>query len=208
MNDQTGFWNERFAKEGFMYGKEPNRFIAEQIGRLPKGANVLCLAEGEGRNAVYLAKEGYRVSALDASDIGLAKCALWANQEGVDVALVCTDLHHWEPDERYDAIIASFMHLPEPLRSRTFSRALSALSPQGYLIMEFFSKEQMLHNYPSGGPKDLDLLYSVEELRAIFDRPDAEIIRLAHEEDDLQEGWGHQGPASLIRLIIQKKGEI
>lgn len=207
MNNQANFWNERFEKEGFMYGESPNTFIKNNAHHIPPKSNVLCLAEGEGRNAVYLAKEGFNVTALDASQIGLAKCAQSAAQANVAVSLECTNLTQWEPKETYLGIVASFMHLPEPLRQQTFSTALSCLAPKGVMIMEFFSKDQMLQGYTSGGPKDLGLLYSVEMLTPLFEaNKDVEIVQLTQEEDHLNEGWGHQGKASLIRLIIQKKG--
>ncbi len=205
MSDQQQMWNSRFSKEGFMYGQTPNAFIKQHLSLLKQGGRVLCLAEGEGRNAVYLAQQGYEVEALDASDVGLQKMHNWAKEHDLSIAVIHTDLEDWHPAGSYDAIVASFMHLPEPLRSQSFKRAIEALKPQGYLIMEFFSKNQMLQNFTSGGPKDLNLLYDTTELKKLCDRDDTAILHLAEEIDTLDEGWGHQGQASLIRLILQKK---
>lgn len=198
-------WNEKFSKEGFMYGTLCNVFIKDNIHIVPKNGSVLCLAEGEGRNAIYLAKEAYEVEALDASEIGLAKLAKRINDENLEnISLNLCDLNDWEPQQSYDAIVASFMHLPEPLRSQTFEKAMDALKPQGHIIMEFFSQDQMREGYSSGGPKDLDLLYDVNDLFPIFTRKDITIMQLSQEEDTLDEGLGHQGKASLIRVIVKK----
>ena len=198
-------WNEKFSKEGFMYGTKCNVFIKDNIFLLPKDSSVLCLAEGEGRNAIYLAQQGYQVEAIDASDVGLAKLNKRAQEENLSIEAHHMDLNDWTPTKQYDAIVASFMHLTEPLRTQTFSRACDALKPQGHIIMEFFSKDQFRDGFSSGGPKDLDLLYDVEELFPIFTRKDITIMQLSQEEDTLDEGWGHQGKASLIRVIVKKK---
>ena len=198
-------WNEKFSKEGFMYGTLCNVFIKDNIYIVPKGSSVLCLAEGEGRNAIYLAQQGYEVEALDASSVGLDKLKKSATEKSLEIQTSLLDLNNWQPTQQYDAIVASFMHLPEPLRTQTFTKAMDALKPKGHIIMEFFSKDQMRDNFSSGGPKDLDLLYDVSEMFPIFTRSDITINQLSQEEDTLDEGWGHQGKASLVRIIVQKK---
>ncbi len=205
MNNQRQFWNEKFSKEGLMYGEHPNRYIAVNAKLLAPDATILCLAEGEGRNAIYLAQQGFTVEALDASDIGLAKLQKRAEAAGLAIQSHHTDLNHWKPQKQYDAIVASFMHLPEPLRTKTLHRAIEALHPGGYLIMEFFSKNQLLQSYQSGGPKEESLLYDVTELQTIITNQAVTVIELCECEDWLDEGWGHQGKASLIRLTLQKK---
>lgn len=202
---QANRWNDKFSKEGFMYGLHPNEFIKKHVHLVPEKGEVLCLAEGEGRNAIYLASLGFRTQALDASDVGLDKLSKRAQEEGLTIETTLIDLKDWKLTRQYDAIVASFMHLPEPLRSETFKTAIEALKPQGYMIMEFFSKDQMRGDFPSGGPKDLELLYDVEALQAIFQSQAVEILQLNQEEDILDEGWGHQGPASLIRVILRKQ---
>ncbi|KIM10171.1 MAG: hypothetical protein KU37_11870 [Sulfuricurvum sp. PC08-66] len=205
MNDQSHFWNERFGKEGWMYGQNPNAFIASQAHRLAPQSHVLCLAEGEGRNAIHLAQLGHHVTAIDASDIGLAKAAQRAQALGVALRTLHMDLHHWEPQEHYDAIVASFIHLPQPLRTQTFTRALAALRPKGVIIMESFSQNQLLGGFTSGGPKDLEMLYNPRDLEMLFAQHPCAIIQLTEEITLLDEGWGHQGDASVVRLIIQKE---
>ncbi len=203
--DQQQMWNERFSQEGFMYGEHPNVFIQTNVSRIKEGGDVLCLAEGEGRNAIFLAHEGFHVEALDASDVGLAKLSKRADDLQLDITTSHIDLATWKPAKKYDAIVASFMHLPEPLRSKTLTLATQSLTDGGLIIMEFFSKNQMLGNFPSGGPKDLSLLYSVDELAPLFSDSALKVIQLEEVEDLLDEGRGHQGQASLIRLIVQKK---
>ena len=202
--NQQNMWNERFSKEGFMYGQKPNAYIQSHTDLIKPKGEVLCLAEGEGRNAVYLAGLGFSIEALDASDVGLDKLSSWAKEHQLEIKTTHIDLNVWQPQKQYDAIVASFMHLPEPLRSKTFTQAIAALAPQGCMIMEFFSHDQMLKEYTSGGPKMLELLYTVDELSPLFERDDIKLIELIQEEDTLDEGWGHQGKASLIRLIAKK----
>jgi len=204
MNQQNR-WNEKFSKEGFMYGLQPNAFIKDKLSLIPPKGSVLCLAEGEGRNAIYLAQLGFAVEALDASDVGLHKLMQRAEQESLNIETTLADLENWQPNKQYDAVIASFMHLPEPLRTKSFKKAVEALKVGSYMIMEFFSQDQMRQGFPSGGPKDLSLLYDPQELRNCFDEKEVEIIQLSQEEDILDEGWGHQGAASLVRLILQKR---
>lgn len=198
-------WNEKFSKEGFMYGIEPNVHIKSHLHLIPENSKILCLAEGEGRNAVYLASIGYEVEALDASSVGLEKLQQRAKEKNLSIKNYLMDLNDWHAEDEYDAIVASFMHLPEPLRTKTFKQAVRALKRDGHIIMEFFSKDQMREGFPSGGPKDLELLYDVESLRPIFRDEKVELLQLAQVEDVLDEGWGHQGPASLIRLVLHKK---
>lgn len=198
-------WDEKFNTQDFLYGQEPNAFIASQAYRLPQNAHVLCLAEGEGRNAIHLAKANHTVTALDASQVGLDKAMVHAQTHDVEISCVCTDLWHWYATKEYDAIVASFMHLPHDLRLHTFGEVKKALKKGGVFIMEAFSKNQRLQNFSSGGPKDISLLYDVQELADIFDDETFEMLYLKEEVDTLSEGTGHQGKASLVRLVVQKR---
>lgn len=202
---QQEFWNTKFEKDGFMYGEKPNMFIKYNLNGVKKNGKVLCLAEGEGRNAIFLAQEGFHVETIDNSDVGVNKLNAKAKELNLDITAHHMDLNDWNPQtQTYDAIVASFMHLPEPLRTQTFKHCIDALNINGRIIMEFFSKDQMRENYSSGGPKDLDLLYEVETLSPIFNADNLQMIQLSQEVDTLDEGWGHQGLASLVRLIIKK----
>ncbi len=161
------------------------------------------LGEGEGRTACYMASKGHSVMALDASDIGLAKTTALADELGVEVETLHADLSDWRSDKKYDAVLTSFLHLEEPLRSEAFTHALDILKSGSYFMGEFFSQKQISRD--SGGPKMLELLYTLESIQKIVTRDDIEIIKLQECVDILCEGRGHQGEAELIRVIVKKR---
>ena len=196
---QKEFWNSKFSQEEFLYGKKPNTFLASKIKLLKKESELLCLGEGEGRNALFFAKRGFKVSAFDASDIGLAKLDKKAQEENLDIKTVCLDLNEWKSDKKYDVIVASYLHMYKDERIKLFEKIEDSLNPNAYFIGEFFSKKQL--NFKSGGPKDEDLLYNVDDFNKNFLYCDKEV---SEQEVILDEGKGHQGDASVIRVIIQK----
>ena len=195
-------WDEKFSREGYFYGFEPNIFIESKTGLLAPPGKVLCLGEGEGRNAVYLAEKGFEVTALDASAIGMTKALAMASKRGVSFKVELLDLEQWNPQENYDAIVTSYLHLEDPLRTQSFQKAISVLNPQGYFIGEFFSINQIPRE--SGGPKKPSLLYTIESLKTIFSMKNCEIVYLEECDVPLDEGNGHQGDALVIRVIVQK----
>ncbi len=195
-------WDEKFSREEYFYGFEPNVFIASHTYLLKPQGKLLCLGEGEGRNAVHLALEGYSVTALDASAVGMTKALARAKEKGVHITPLLLDLEQWEPQEKYDGVLSSYLHLEEPLRTEVFQKALNALNPGGYFIGEFFSTNQMPRS--SGGPKKLSLLYTVESLTEIFAIAGCEIVLLEECEVYLDEGKGHQGDALVVRVIVKK----
>lgn len=203
MNDQREFWNERFGREGYFYGTNPNRYLASHIDTLPPRQVMLFLGEGEGRNALYACECGHTVTALDVAEIGLAKTALLAKNKGFDVSLIHTDLEQWNPAQQYDAIMCSFLHLTEPLRSEVFAKAIHHLTSGGVFIGEFFS----IYQFPktTGGPKDADLLYTADALRAILETLPCNILELCEIDTQLQEGTGHNGLASVVQMKVQKR---
>jgi len=196
---QKEFWNSKFSQEEFLYGKKPNTFLASKIKLLKKESELLCLGEGEGRNAIFFAKRGFKVSAFDASDIGLAKLDKKAQEEKLDIKTVCLDLNEWKSDKSYDVIVASYLHMYKDERIKLFEKIEDSLNPNAYFIGEFFSKKQL--NFKSGGPKDEDLLYNVDDFNKNFLYCHKEV---SEQEVILDEGKGHQGDASVIRVIIQK----
>ncbi len=203
MSDQREFWNARFEREGYFYGVTPNLYLKSHLDTLTPSQNLLFLGEGEGRNAVYAAKLGHNVTALDASDIGLAKASMLAHQHNTSISLIHTDLEQWKPDCAYDAIMCSFLHLQEPLRSEVFAKALDHLHSGGIFAGEFFSLEQLPRT--TGGPKDENLLYTAEALEAILQNLQCTVIELVELDVQLQEGSGHNGLASVVRLAVTKK---
>lgn len=195
-------WNEKFSREGFLYGKEPNAFLAANAPLLRPESKILMLGEGEGRTACYMASMGHVVTALDASDVGLHKTRALADELGVEIETIHADLSEWRSEEKYGAVLTSFLHLPEPLRTEAFSHAVDMLESGGYFMGEFFSLKQLSRD--SGGPKMPELLYTLESLEKIFDRSDVKVLKLEECVDHLSEGSGHQGDAELIRVIVQK----
>jgi hypothetical protein len=203
MSDIGQLWDKKFSREGYFYGFEPNAFIASKTDLLAPQGEVLCLGEGEGRNAVYLASKGFDVTALDASPIGMSKALMMATNKGVSFQVELLDLEQWKPTKSYDAVVTSYLHLEDPLRTQAFKQALQTLKTDGYFIGEFFSLNQIPRD--SGGPKKPELLYTLASLESIFSMNDCEIIHLQEEDVPLDEGKGHQGDALVIRVIVKKK---
>lgn len=195
-------WDEKFSREGYFYGFEPNVFIESKTSLLAPQGKVLCLGEGEGRNAVYLASKGFEVTALDASAIGMTKALSLAEKKGVSFKVELLDLQQWDPKETYDAVVTSYLHLEDPLRTQAFQKAIASLKPQGYFIGEFFSLNQLPRE--SGGPKKPSLLYTLESLEKIFAIDGCELQYLQECDVLLDEGNGHQGDALVIRVIVKK----
>jgi SAM-dependent methyltransferase len=194
MND---FWNERYSTVEYAYGIQPNQFYKEQLEKLPPG-KILFPAEGEGRNAVYAAKQGWQVAAFDPSIEGKRKAETLASENGVSIDYR-TDNYEFVDfaPESFDCIVLVFAHM-HPLKRREYHQKLmSFLKPGGTLILEGFSKKQI--NNSTGGPRDIDMLFSKEELQSDF----GSFSKLTISETDVQldEGPFHQGTASVIRVI-------
>jgi len=196
---QQEFWNSKFSRDGFLYGIKPNTFIASKIKLLPRNSQVLCLGEGEGRNAVFFAKKGFDVTAIDASDIGLSKLQERALENNTKIKTICMDLNEWDRSHEYDVIVASYLHMYKDERTSLFKKIEDSLKEDGYFIGEFFSSKQL--NYSSGGPKDIDLLYTVDDFKNVFTSCEKDI---KEQVTILDEGKGHQGEACVIRVIIKK----
>jgi 2-polyprenyl-3-methyl-5-hydroxy-6-metoxy-1,4-benzoquinol methylase len=199
MNQQE-FWNNKFSKDDFMYGENPNEFIKSSYDNFTKSQKVLCLGEGEGRNAIFLAKKGYEVEAIDASDIGLNKLFEKSKLENVEVKTTCMDINEWVSEKKYGAILFTFMHLELQDLKILLGKIEKALKEKGFLVVEVFSKNQI--EKCSGGPKDLNLLYSIDDFKENI--KELKIHKLEEVITHLDEGRGHQGEASVIRLIAQK----
>jgi len=193
-------WNERYAVPEYVYGTEPNAFLAEQAHRL-RGP-VLSLAEGEGRNAVYLASLGLDVHAVDQSDVGLAKAQALARQKGVAIRTEVADLQDFRPPgNHYGCVISISAHLPSSIRRRLYPLVEHALKPGGILILEAYSEAQLARD--TGGPRDLDMLMTTDKVRAGF--PGLEPLLLQELERDVREGTGHTGLASVVQFVGRKR---
>lgn len=194
------FWNERYAESNFAYGIHPNEFLKEQIQQLPKG-KILFVAEGEGRNAVFAAKNGFQVYAFDYSDFGRKKALALALENEVEIDYEVADVLQISYKENsFDALVFIFAHFPAEIRKEAHSKLLSFLKPKGKILFEAFSKEQL--NYTSGGPKDIKMLFSEEDIYAEFATIEFDFLK--KEVIKLNEGPYHQGEGSVIRFLGTK----
>ena len=195
-------WDERYSSEEFAYGTEPNSFLVSVIERLPSG-RVLCLAEGEGRNAVYLAQRGCQVLAVDASAVGLQKARRLAAERGVHIDTEVADLADFPIDcEGWDAVVSIFCHLPRPVRQSLHRRVVAGLRPGGVLVLEAYRPEQIRH--ATGGPASADMMPSLVELTQ-------ELCGLRFEhavetECEVVEGCYHTGRGAVVQLLAFKPG--
>lgn len=196
---QSKFWNDRYADSEYAYGLEPNDFLKQQYFK-PK-SKILCLAEGEGRNAVYLAKQGHDVTAIDYSVNGLKKTQQLATTFGVHINTICIDLSDYVFEQnKWDAIICIFGHFPPLIRDLVHSQIYGALKKGGKLVNEAYSKEQI--NYKTGGPLDINFLYSINELEKDFS--DFRTIKIEEVLRTVNEGKYHNGMASVIQIVGEK----
>ncbi|MED4463427.1 SAM-dependent methyltransferase [Metabacillus fastidiosus] len=197
-------WDTRFQNETFVYGTEPNIFLAEMQKKLQLSGEALAIAEGEGRNAVLLAEQGMNVTAWDYAKSGLNKTEKLAKQRGVTVRTELVDLNEakWEK-ERWDEIVCVFGHFSKKLRTKTLQGVKEAVKQGGYFITEVYSTYQI--PYKSGGPQDVELLYSPEEFLQTFS--DWRIVHFFIGEVTRHEGELHNGLSHVIQFVGQKRQE-
>jgi len=198
---RQNMWDQRYSEKGFAYGTCPNDFLVEAATFLPPRAKILCLAEGEGRNALYLTSKGHHAVAVDSSAVGLGKASKRALEVGVKIETVIADLSSYniEPSS-YDAIISIFCYLPPSVQAGIHRQIYQGLRPGGTFILEGYSKNQ--RHYTSGGPKNSALLMNLEtikeELNPLVLRHAAEIER------DIHEGTYHNGIGSVVQIVAVK----
>jgi len=195
-------WDERFAQSEPVYGDEPNAYLRANVNRLSVGMSVLVPGDGYGRNGIWLARQGLRVHTLDLSAVGVARARNAARASGLEMTIEHADLSSWLwPESEFDAVVAIFMHLPPDLRHTIHASILRALKPGGIAILEAFTPAQSQHS--SGGPKQVELLYTAEILRRDFAA--AEVIELEEAVVNLNEGRMHRGSAAVVHGIFRKK---
>lgn len=195
-------WERRYSGEEYYYGVEPNEYFKQQLDKLPAGA-LLMLGEGEGRNSVYAAKKGWRVTAVDFSEAAKSKALSLAEKNSVQINFIVADLNDYVPQSGvYDAAGLIFIHLPEELRIKTHTNAAASLKPGGHIILEAYDQDQLLLGKDSGGPKDINLLYTLEGIYTDFH--ELEIIHFGKELVNLSEGAYHNGEGSVIRYTGKK----
>ena len=200
--DDASTWNKRFEGEGYVFGTEPNAYLREQAFRWRPGSQLLCVADGEGRNSVWLAAQGMVVDAFDISVVGVAKARKLAAMSGVSVEYSVADCDSWPwPTDTYDGVAAIFVQFADPtMRERLFANILRSLKVGGILVLQGYSPKQL--EYKTGGPSLLSHLYTEEMLRAAFAATD--ILELRAYDTDLAEGTRHRGRSALIGMVARR----
>lgn len=201
--DAAETWNRRFGTDGFLFGTEPNAWLREHAAAIPAGGRVLCVADGEGRNSVWLAGQGWQVDAFDIAEVGVRKAQALARDAGVAVNFEVADVDGWAwPQAAYDGVAAIFVQFADPaLRTRLFTRMVDALKRGGVLLLQGYTPKQL--EYRTGGPGQLSHLYTEALLRDAFGG--LEILTLREVEAELAEGTGHHGRSALIGLVARKR---
>lgn len=195
------FWNERYAEADFAYGTEPNGFLSTCREYLKPGMKALAVADGEGRNGVWLAEQGLDVTTVDYSESGVQKSNKLAAERGVTVNALCADLSVWDfPENEFDIIVSIFAHFPEPLRKKVHNGIFKALKTGGHLILESYHPRQM--EFKTGGPQSPEMMYSIDTLKEDF--PGGEIVLLEDLDTEVVEGKYHFGTGAVTRLILRK----
>lgn len=198
-------WDERYSEAGFAFGTEPNDFLRDEFERIPAGGRVLCLAEGEGRNAVFLAQNGYQVTGMDSSKVGLDKAQQLANDRGVTITTQVVDLADYEfGEQQWDGIVVMWVHLPTPLRQQIHAQIAAALKPAGVLILEAYTQQQLEMDAVGGPPAtQRDRFGSLATLQNEL----AELKEVVGVETQrmVSEGTRHQGISAVVQFIAYKK---
>tara|TARA_R110001592_G_scaffold111321_1_gene308282 strand:- start:46 stop:654 length:609 start_codon:yes stop_codon:yes gene_type:complete len=195
-NNPADFWNERFGKEEFIYGTEPNQFFKEQLQNLEIGT-LLLPAEGEGRNAVYAAIQGWEVSAFDISEQGRVKAMLLAKQHKVNINYEIASVLDYTNHKQFDVIAFCYTHFPIDIRKTAHKQMLQLLKKGGIIIFEAFAKAQLSNDF--GGPKNEAMLFSIDEVKQEFTGLDFKILE--EKTIELSEGEFHKGKAEVIRFV-------
>ncbi|WP_020535566.1 class I SAM-dependent methyltransferase [Lewinella cohaerens] len=203
---QKNFWDQRYGEKAYAYGEKPNAFFKEQLLKLSPG-RILLPAEGEGRNAIFAARHGWEVVAFDQSYAGREKALRLADKFGVTIEYLVGEFQTLSfARESFDAIGLIYAHFSAEAKSEYHGVLSSYLQPGGLIILEAFSKSHLQYssqNPAAGGPRNIDMLYSEEELRADF--ANYEMLQLKEEVIKLEEGLYHNGESAVMRMLAKKK---
>jgi len=202
--DHEAFWSARYRDAGddYLFGTAPNKFLASQAERFSAGMKVLAVADGEGRNSVWLAEQGCAVTATEISPVALEKAAKLARGRHVVVDFMQADILAWTwPTAAFDAVVGIFIQFVGPAeRARQLAGMKQAVKPGGFLFLQGYTPKQL--EYGTGGPSAVENLYTEALLREIFS--DWEMVLLHEHEDLIDEGRGHSGRSALIDLVARK----
>lgn len=195
-------WDARYGTPDYVYGTEPNDFLAGVATRIPPG-RVLSIADGEGRNGVFLAGLGYDVTGVDSSSVGSAKAQRLADSRGVHITAIVADLADYViVPESWEGIVSIFCHVPPPLRRRVHEQVVRGLTPGGFYVLEGYSVRQLMHG--TGGPKSVELLLTLDAVRA--ELAGLDLLHAGEIERDIHEGALHAGRSAVVQVIARKPG--
>ncbi len=196
----TDLWDQRYDTDEYVFGTRANDFLQSVMDRIPVG-EVLCLADGEGRNGVYLASQGFDVTSVDASPVALEKARRLAKDRQVEIRTELADLTRYDLGEsRWPCIVSIFFHMPSEVRQAVHARVASALAPGGMLVLEAYTPKQL--EFGTGGPPFADYLMTLDSLSADF--PDLEFLHARELEREVVEGTGHTGHAAVVQLLARR----
>lgn len=199
-NLTTQFWNDRYSETDYVYGTEPNEYLRERLSKLSPG-KILFPCEGEGRNSVYAAEQGWEAIGFDSSIEGNKKAQRLAKEKNVTIQYDISSVTDYPyPIASFDAVGIFYAHMPSSIRKDFHSQLIRSLKPGGAILLEVFDKDQL--GRPSGGPKDLDMLYTPEILAEDF--AETKILELKKEIITLHEGKYHEGEGVVLRLFARK----
>ena len=198
-------WDQRYNEQGYAYGTLPNDFLKSEHLRITMGGRVLCLAEGEGRNAVFLAKQGYLVTAIDQSSVGLQKAENLAFENGVEISTIIADLSDFDFGiEAWDGIVSIAAHVPPSLREALHGQVVSSLKRGGVFILEAYTERHIEMDGIGGPPSSKkELFMSLEKLKV--ELQGLEFIIGAEVERNISEGKYHQGESAVVQIAAYKR---
>ena len=203
MNNKPGFrnWDERYAYDDYVFGTEPNDFLKFVAAQIPADSRVLCLADGEGRNGVYLASLGHRVTSIDQSRAGLDKAERLADARGVAIETIQADLSTYDlGSECWDCVVSIFFHIPPAVRDIIYPGIIQSLAPDGLLILESYTPAQLA--YGTGGLPVAEMMLTLDIVRHSFG--ELEFLHATETVRDVIEGSGHTGEAAVLQLLAKK----
>ena len=199
------FWDQRYEGEDYVFGQEPNVWMAANADLLKPGMTALLPGDGEGRNGVWLAERGLNVTTVDASSVGVEKARSLAAARGVELNIKIADLREWDaPEGTFDVLVSAFLHVGPDDRAAVHRKLAQMLKPGGLLLLEGFTTDHL--GYGKGGPKDTRMLFTKDKLRGDFE----ELLNIEHLEvlkTELPASERHGGRAAVIRLRARRKSE-
>jgi 2-polyprenyl-3-methyl-5-hydroxy-6-metoxy-1,4-benzoquinol methylase len=194
-------WDEKYSIDDYVYGTEPNDFLRHNYQAIPAG-RVLCLGEGEGRNALFLAQQGYQVTAIDSSMVGLSKARKLAEENKVNIEFIHQDLAHYDPGlEQWEGIVSIFCHVPPAIRLPLHHKVVSALKQKGVLLLEAYTPAQL--QFGTGGPPVTEMMMTSNSLRQ--ELPGLIFHHVAELQREVVEGTGHSGLGAVVQLVAGKQ---